>query len=465
MSKKLLVLLTAVISAALLLTACASVERTLIFEVDGETYATVNTTGQETVQMPNAPTKEEYEFDGWYRDKDVWEIPFTADSLSETPLTDNLTVYAKWKEVKKHEHSFGKWTVVTKATCMKAGLEKRVCSGCGEEETRDVVKLSHNYSARFDGNYHWQECSVGGEVKDKEKHTYKDNVCTVCGRMYETEGLSYEDIGNSCKVTGIGTATGSNIVIPSKYKGSPVVEIGDSAFSECANLKSVVIPNSVRRIGQWAFKACTGLQRIEIPHGVEIIRYQTFAHCSGLQSVTIPNSITNIFDYAFYGCSSLQSVEIPNSVRNIGNAAFMLCGSLRNVTIPNSVTDMGRWAFSECGNLRDVTISNAITNIGIETFMLCCSLQSVVIPVGVREIYYGAFGGCGNLVSIVIPESVTRIAQKAFYDCANLKSIEYQGKREKWSNNITKESDWNSSTGDYTVTCSDGTLTKSESNV
>ena len=46
------------------------------------------------------------------------------------------------------------------------------------------------------------------------------------------------------------------IVVPSKYEGLPVREIGSSAFANCKNLKSVVLPNSIRFINIRAFYNC-----------------------------------------------------------------------------------------------------------------------------------------------------------------------------------------------------------------
>ncbi len=51
----------------------------------------------------------------------------------------------------------------------------------------------------------------------------------------------------------------SNIVIPSTYKGKAVVGIDESAFSDCTNLESVTIPDSVTSIGSYAFSGCEGL--------------------------------------------------------------------------------------------------------------------------------------------------------------------------------------------------------------
>lgn len=92
-------LLLIVLSFIITLTACGKVEFKVDFVVDGVVYATVNTNGEETIKMPNDPEKEGFIFDGWYWDKDSWKKPFTANSLLDAPLSDNMSVYAKWATI------------------------------------------------------------------------------------------------------------------------------------------------------------------------------------------------------------------------------------------------------------------------------------------------------------------------------------------------------------------------------
>ena len=66
------------------------------FIVDGEIYRTVGTSGNETIMIPENPTKDGYTFDGWYWDDGEWQKPFTANSLLEVPLSSDMNVYAKW---------------------------------------------------------------------------------------------------------------------------------------------------------------------------------------------------------------------------------------------------------------------------------------------------------------------------------------------------------------------------------
>ena len=119
-----------------------------------------------------------------------------------------------------------------------------------------------------------------------------------------------------------------NIVIPEiaiddeTNTSYTVTAINRNAFSNCRELTSVTIPNSVTYIGDSAFSGC-----------------------STLTSATIGDSVTSIPDYAFWDCDALASVTIGNSVKTIGFAAFHWCSALTSVTIGDSVTFISHGAF------------------------------------------------------------------------------------------------------------------------
>ena len=236
-------------------------------------------------------------------------------------------------------------------------------------------------------------------------------------------------------------------------------KIGDYAFLGCSGLTSVTIPDSVTSIGDRAFSWCSGLTSIVIPDSVTSIGARAFYGCSGLTSVTIPDSVTSIGSNAFRGCSGLTSVTIPDSVTSIGNYAFYECSGLTSVTIPDSVTSIGRRAFGDCSGLTSVTIPDSVTSIGSGAFSGCSGLTSIVIPDSVTSIGRRAFGDCSGLTSVTIPDSVTSIGNGAFRGCSGLTTINFQGTKAQWQA-IGKGSNWDSSTGRYTVICTDGTISK-----
>lgn len=121
-----------------------------------------------------------------------------------------------------------------------------------------------------------------------------------------------------------------------------VTSIGNSVFSDCSSLQSVIIPNSVTSIRDNAFSWCESLQSVIIPESVTSIGDYAFLFCTSLESVTIPNSVTSIADYAFVGCSNLQSVTI-NGNPKIGTNAFLGTPATVTMNLTASRIDGDYW--------------------------------------------------------------------------------------------------------------------------
>ncbi|MDE5562017.1 MAG: leucine-rich repeat domain-containing protein [Clostridiales bacterium] len=315
-----------------------------------------------------------------------------------------------------------------------------------------------------------------------------DEVFRGCSSLtsiiVQTGNAKYHSNGNCLIETKSKTLiTGcQNSVIPTD--GS-VTSIGDYAFRDCGSLTSIEIPNSVMSIGYSAFYNCRGLTSIEIPNSVTSIGGYAFSSCSSLiqidsgvqyvdnwvlgcdsyspiTTVTLRSDAVGIIDYAFYYCSKLTSIKIPNSVTSIGDKAFDHCSSLTSIEIPNSVMDIGVYTFYGCSGLTSLKIGSGVTSIGNWTFAYCSSLTSIEIPNSVTSIGDEAFYGCSSLTSIEISDSVTYIGGGAFCDCGSLTNISFNGTKMQWKA-ISNGYVWNENTGDYTVTCTDGTLSKRES--
>lgn len=69
------------------------------------------------------------------------------------------------------------------------------------------------------------------------------------------------------------------------------------------------------------------------------------------------------------------------------------------------------------------------------------------------------FSGCTNLSSVTIGANVQFIGEYALLACSLLTSVEYKGKKKQW-NSITKGDNWYLNTGNFTIHCSDGDLSK-----
>ena len=237
------------------------------------------------------------------------------------------------------------------------------------------------------------------------------------------ENFTYTDNGTSITITGYPTAATGAVIIPATILEKPVTSIGSYAFSHCAALTSVTIPDSVTSIGFNAFFSCAALTSITIPLGVTSIEQSTFYACYALTSITIPDSVTSIGRSAFQSCTALTSLTIPGSVTSIGLSAFQSCTALTSLTIPTSITSIGQYAFSTCISLTSITIPPGVASIEEGTFSNCTSLMSVTIPASVTSIGVSAFFFCTALNNIAIPANVTTIGNTAFLYCSDLTSV------------------------------------------
>ena len=271
-------------------------------------------------------------------------------------------------------------------------------------------------------------------------------------------------------------AYSGSINIPDKvtYKGKTytVATIGGYAFWNCADLKSVTLPNTITDIHQHAFEGCYGLETITIPASVNKIHDQAFFNCKKLNLIelkhTTPPTLGNgvfegvnynqarlkvpfssYFNYkengnwnmfglanyevngVYYLPTGINSVWVSNRNVYLENVGYY--NSYKgNVTIPSevdieghrcNVSEIGESAFRESTELTSVNIANSITYIGESAFVDCVSLANVTIGTGVTTISTSAFHGCTNLTNIEIPDNVLSIGGFSFCGCTKLKSI------------------------------------------
>lgn len=128
-----------------------------------------------------------------------------------------------------------------------------------------------------------------------------------------------------------------------------MTHLGDQAFLQCDNLKSITIPAGVETIGNQAFQGCTALTSVEILGSTNISGTSAFTGCTNLTSVSMPY-VTGIASSAFSGCTALTSIEIPSGVTVLNTDLFNGCTNLKSVTLPN-VGDIKNRVFKNCTSL------------------------------------------------------------------------------------------------------------------
>ncbi len=197
-------------------------------------------------------------------------------------------------------------------------------------------------------------------------------------------------------VSGIGTCTDTDLVIPATYKDLPVKEIGASAFRDNTAITSVTIPEGVKTIGNYAFSGCTGLTSLTLPNSLQIIGQSAFYKCSGLASVSIPNNVESIGYHAFYNCPKLTYTVYDNA-KYLGNAENPY------LVLVQATSE----AISSCAVHPDTRILYS------EAFFCCAQLTELTVPKGVVEVSPYLFDASG-VKKVFFDGSAPSFAKNAF---------------------------------------------------
>ena len=108
------------------------------------------------------------------------------------------------------------------------------------------------------------------------------------------------------------------------------------AFRELENV-SLTLAEDVKFIGEAAFANCTNLKSVDFENEEMVLYKDAFHGCSRLKTVAF-EKIVDMLDYAFMGCEKLTTVNLTNTkLGRVGSEAFSGCSSLEDVTI--SITD------------------------------------------------------------------------------------------------------------------------------
>ena len=236
------------------------------------------------------------------------------------------------------------------------------------------------------------------------------------------------DDANRATITGYsGNATA--LYIPGEIDGHEVVAIGDRAFQNRTDLRTVMIPDSVTEIEAYSFNNCTNLSNVTLSKNLESMGSSAFGNCDGLTQIEIPKSLESCdISYGSYGpfrdCDKLKKVKFEEGTTVIATMLFHHCTGIEEIEIPDTVTIIKDSAFEECTNLRSVQIPDTVTKIEPEAFQNCVGLTNIRIPDSVTRIDGGAFYGCSNLVNVTLSKNLESMGNSAFGNCDKLTEIE-----------------------------------------
>ena len=181
--------------------------------------------------------------------------------------------------------------------------------------------------------------------------------------------------------------TEANLIIPEKIDGYIVTELGNgrhvdstinsfSVFSKSYTIKTVKLPNSMKKIASMAFKGCKNLESVELNNGLETIGNQAFYECEKINIINIPRTVKEIKNNcdinSFYGCTALSNINVDTNNQYFSSIDGVLFNKEKSVliaypsakenteyTIPETVTQV----FGRAINNQNLTTININKNV------------------------------------------------------------------------------------------------------
>lgn len=269
--------------------------------------------------------------------------------------------------------------------------------------------------------------------------------------------LAYSNINeSSCMVTGIGSCTDVNIVIPEEYNGRKVTKINANAFKNNTNIESITISKNIEVLGKSSFSGCTNLKKIIIySENLGSIEEENFLQCNKLEEYVVNkknNAYKSIQGILFSkdGTKLIRYPQgkkdeeyiVPDSVTEIYTRGIDQNQYMKKLVVPESVNTIGDYAVALFPKLETLIINAEKIN-GLASFCDNYYIKTLEIGHNVKEMKgtSGILRKCGQNLSS--NEEVTVI---------------YDGSIAEWKA-IPKDSNWRQNSKIKRVKCIDGTIT------
>ena len=197
----------------------------------------------------------------------------TLEDCSQTPNTAEATAL----EVPGHSYT----SVVTPPTADAQGYTTHTCVNCGHVYVDGYTAI---IASGWSGYTTWTLTDTG--------------ILTVSPTEQKLEN-GRTNMKNYWKVKGVLTLPWSGYAdqIVEVVIADGVHELGQMAFYELPNLRTVTLGKDVIEVRGYTFKNCTSLTTINL-EGVKFIREGAFYGCTALENVTFAEDVT-IEDWAF----------------------------------------------------------------------------------------------------------------------------------------------------------------------
>lgn len=433
----------------------------------------------DTVTEPEAPTRAEYTFGGWYLDADL-TVPATFDAV-----TADRTYYAQWvpssaclvrfqscggsavanavaakggkvaapDAPEREGYTFGGWytdaAYTTRFNFDNAVEENmtlyamwNVASGYlevtgyidGEQVIQTVVKKDNALEPlcpNVNLSYLWYTDSAMTDLFDFTAPQF--SRLSLYGVAFSA-GLTIEN-GTVLSYTG----RSETVTVPAKWEGKAVTAIADKAFAGNTEVEQILLPETIQTVGAGAFSGCTRLRSVNLTEACTAVGAYAFNRCERLTAYGTLTGLTKVANGTFLGCTALTEVVLSEAVTEIGEYAFSGCTALTAVDLGDKITRMGDYAFSDCVALKQIHLSTELTALGDGALVGCAPTLEITGGNRMYRVVAGnLYGNNGKTLLLYVPgekasaklqlaQGVNSIGANAFYGNSTVEEMDLTG--------------------------------------
>ncbi len=359
-------------------------------------------------------------FHGWYNVPGGAAVNGQRYVDGEFQESGNIILYAQWKPV-----------------------TYTVSFNIGQEGELDVSSLEISYKSEYTlpvptattpgklfGGWFESVNGVGRRFTDENGIASEPwnvpNDVTLYARWLTVLAFDKHASGEGYNVTaGPDIVYVTTVTVPQTYNGEAVKALPATAFANCGNLESILLPDTIELITlgltgsdnvSSAFTGCTSLEKIDIYCPNENEHHKHNMYYDDIDGVLIRyNQVSDETELSYIPAAyAATSFRVPYGVEVIPGGFFQ-GSTYTEVVFPATVTTIGAdafWAqFFSDSKIQSVIFEPA-------------PMGQVEVPLTIQS---GAFERARNLINITLPARVKELSFDAFYDCLNLENIHIEG--------------------------------------
>lgn len=127
----------------------------------------------------------------------------------------------------------------------------------------------------------------------------------------------------------------NTITLPSRIKDIP-----KGTFCNCPQIGNLVFPDTIISIGEEAFRDC-GFKKLIMPKELKYIGDYAFENCTELKSLSLNNQIEEVGCFAFGSCNKIEELYLPKSLKIIKVGSFNIKNKVTITSPTTSIAENG----------------------------------------------------------------------------------------------------------------------------